>query len=297
MKATVLLLNICSIIFTQFFVSQARAPLTHLNYTNQYTEEVDAGLHVSTIYGFQDEWTRSFGGSGYVEKTTSPINFWFQCIDFELRAYFFIEPIHKTPGHGKEAFMSIAPEVKNLLHFYADNKEVKNLETWFGGGQFRHKIDPNVDKDHDIRITVRAVDHTNKQHTFEWKHFTRYPVSKCKPLPAQTPSTHLIMNIHTRDTNDKSVINHKVIAGIAKHMNYHLCVLGITRYELVIPRHALDSYLTNPALRHAAKTGLLKFILKNSYHPPPIDGGESNCYWQPISQNLALVCYFNQSHY
>jgi hypothetical protein len=105
------------------------------------------------------------------------------------------------------------------------------------------------------------------------------------------------MNIHTRTFDRVKTIRKEVIQGVVHHFAYHKCAIGFDDYELVIQRGQVPLYMKNENFSIAVKSGFIKLVLKNEYEPGPMamPGENHNCYWQAITQNLAILSHWKEN--
>ncbi len=245
-----------------------------------YTIPIDDGLHYSSIVAFGDEWNTTFWDERGSEPTPGPMYFWFRCLDHTLRGYFFIEGRAKKLLHNKEAFFATFRLFKARGKILVNGANV-DFRAWLGGGEFIVDVG-----EEDVRIEVKG-----------WKHYTIFPISQCKKSKPPSKEMKVIMNIHTRTFDRPYEMNEDVVKGVANHFAYHRCLLKIDQYELVVQPEQVPIYMKNAYIASAVRQGLFVFILKNIYHPPPIHmpGTNSNCYYQAVTQNLAILQHWKEN--
>ena len=143
---------------------------------DQNIVDIDEGVVYGEIRPFQDEWLAlQTKMPGHVTKSpAATIGFWFRCVNYQVRAYWFIEDI--TPlKHGKEAVMMPGTgEILNSGAFkmFADGVRLV-LHSSNAGGEFFFNISKEVPKNHVVDITIDGL-----------KHYTRFPVSACIEDPS-----------------------------------------------------------------------------------------------------------------
>ncbi len=147
----------------------------------------------------------------------------------------------------------------------------------------------------------------------DFKHYVRLPVSSCTSDPAfdvvtdgqyssnaaekkaAAPNKY-VMHIHLREYVNTSSANAQVVHGVAQHLYYHSCALGLQRYEVVIAQAQIDLFLRHAFIRSMVRQGRLRLLIRNPSVPSPLRyvnmHGQlptSNCYYQGYTQNLALL--------
>lgn len=247
------------------------------------TEMNDAGLHYMMVVPFGDEWNRTFSTPNNQWGTPGPVHFWFRCLDNELRSYFIIEGMNYL-NHGKEADMAIANTFRERVTLLADGEKI-NFKVWNGGGDFTVNVANKNVNDH-VHISVKG-----------WKHYAIFPLNQCRPSKPKSEKMKLVMNIHTRTFDRVEKINPNLIQGVVNHYAYHKCAIGIDDYELVIQKGQIPFYMKNENFSTAVKSGMIKLVYKNEYEPGPMymPGTDNNCYWQAITQNLAILQHWKEN--
>lgn len=177
--------------------------------------------------------------------------------------------------------MDIAFKFRDRVKLYVEKTRIQ-YGIWMGGGDFK------VDISH---MPSNATAHIYVE---DWNHYTIFPLSQCiaPPTAEQNKELKYVMTVYTRYFDNPHRLNKKATQGIANHFLYHRCALHLSHYELSVQAEQIPYFMKHPVLAEAAKQGYLTFYTKNSAIPPPIRNhqhGGSNCYWQAISQNLALL--------
>lgn len=248
-------------------------------------------MHYGLIPIFYEEWNKQLKERHNKIELPSPVNFWMKCVDRQIRGYFFIEHLQERLHHYKEANMPAAGVFKRVKLFI-DGKRIQ-FKTWYGGGDFVHDIDES-------KIVGNFEDHVVDVSMEGFRHYTRFPLSKCiKTLTYEEFITHkqnqilnyhqqhnlqhngvfdlnlqsksqYIMHIHLRDHSNHTMFNKRVVYGIAKHLEYHRCVMSLTGYEVAVHEENIPLFMENPYIAQAARNGWLTFLVRNKYNPSPI---------------------------
>lgn len=277
--------------FTGFYVLVSNAVQHNHNHNkhlphHSFSRPMDEHMHYSQILPFGDEWKRALGKTEYGDSP-APVNFWLKCIDKELRGYFHIEDTRKRPSHGKEGDMPIAYKFHEHVKMYADDKRI-DYGIWMGGGEFK------------VDLSHKANNATVNIYIEDWMHYIPFSLQDCTKFRPESklPETKYVMNMYTRYFDNPHKLDTRAIDAIAKHYLYHRCALGLSNYEINLQKEQIPYFMKNPVIAEGARSGLITFILKNPYIPTPIRNagrGGSDCYWQQISQNLALLRRWKQN--
>ena len=244
--------------------------------------DIDEGVHFGYIPVFENEWKKVLDRSDH--PVPSAFNFWFRCIDHEVRAYFHVEDL-RAFTHGKEADMPLEPHVKEKIKILVDDKPIE-FQSWFGGAQFYFQLPQNISRDYMSRIQIKG-----------FGHYTRFPSWKCSPPIPQTPTTKYVMHIHLREFIKPLALNADIVEGVLNHMNYHRCLLGVDRHEIVIQKEQIPFYLENRRVAQAVRKGWLHLLIRNPSVPAPIENNHqgSDCYWQAYTENLGLLRHWKEN--
>ena len=242
---------------------------------------IDRGIEYSQILPFSDEWDAFFRDS--LEKThLSPFQFWFRCIDREVRGYFYVERLSPL-DHDKEAYMQ--PDFyRHNLKITADGEPV-DFRVWNGGGDIFFNISANASIDHMVIIKIDG-----------FKHFTRFPVSKCHKARPVSTEQRFIMNSHLKDFAEKYEFNPVIVEGVLNHMYYHRCALRLDKYEMVVQSEYVSTFLANEKIARAVEDGWLTLLVRNPVIPSPIKiVNSSSCYYMAYTQNMAILQHWKEN--
>ena len=246
--------------------------------------DIDNGIQYGYILPYIDEWD-SFWKPKNGTFELSPFQFWFKCIENEVRGYFFLEDL-RVQNHAKEATIFDHGHLGTKVKLTADGIPIKLFRIWHGGGDFFFDIPPNTPSDHVIDIEMKG-----------FRHYTRFKVANCAKKKPRTEETKYIMHIHLRDFSKPSEFRPAIIDGVANHMAYHRCALNLHKYEVVIQREHLNVYLQNEKIAHAVQQGWITFVIRNPINPAPLHerNSPSNCYYQAYTQNMALLHHWQEN--
>ncbi len=309
---------------------RAFGKIRYATYPNEISEnivDIDHDLVYGEIRPFHDEWASLYNFNESDPKPPATISFWFRCVNYQVRGYYFIEDL--TPlSHSKEAIIvGMKPIIKkNLLKIFADGEPIR-FAVSNGGGDLYFNISSSVPKNHVVDITIPG-----------FKHFTHFPVSACindpsydivadgeynlyggkqgsvggppsegsssSPMGTQSltspsiPKTERIMHIHLKEFWNNSATNLHIVEGIARHMHYHFCALDLHRYEVVVAFQQVDNFLANVYIRAAVAKGWLRLLVRHLTLPAPMrylnKPTTSTCYYQAYTQNLCLLHYWKR---
>lgn len=245
--------------------------------------DIDEGIQYGYIQPYIHEWKSFWVGQDETFEM-SPFQFWFKCIDNEVRGWFFFEDVRK-PNHTKEAEIQDFDHVRGHVRILADGEPLKLFRLWHGGGDFFFDIPSGTPSDHMVKIEMKG-----------FRHFTRFKVSNCVKKKPVATSTKSIMHIHLREYTS-STFNPMIIDGIANHMAYHRCALKLDKYEVVIQQEHLGSYLQHPKIAYAVREGWITFLVRNPIIPSPVHeaNSPSNCYYQSYTQNMAILQHWKEN--
>ena len=242
-----------------------------------YVIPVDDGLYHATIQAYGPEWNATFPND---EIPSSPVYFWFRCLNQEVRVFFTIssmrkKPVYNQPEGGELKFGG--EKTMRHLKLLVDEKP-QAYRAWFGGADFT------------VDVSKKPLNSFMTVSVEGWSQITAFPISQCRPNVVEVRDTNLVMHVHTFDQYNKPQ-NSRLLRGLAKHLVYHRCALNLTKYEVVIQDDHLKQYLKNDDLRRFAEQGTLIFLLKG-YNPPRL--GYGNCNWQSVYENMAILRYWKQ---
>eukprot|EP01036_Dinobryon_divergens_P036077 gene36077-46898_t len=174
----------------------------------------DDGLYMATLNAFDNEWQNTFvkgvKGNDRVMKSNSPVNFWFRCVDMQVRGYFFIESLAQHPTPNFNDMVYGPDDMKRRFKLLADDKPLP-YESWHSGGDFY--IDASgKPATADIVISVEG-----------WVKYTAFPLSECTKSLPQPAEPEYLMHVHTYDHPKSIKLNKLYPSGIAHHLVYHRC--------------------------------------------------------------------------
>eukprot|EP01038_Epipyxis_sp_PR26KG_P010472 gene10472-14072_t len=245
-----------------------------------------------------------------------PIHMWIKCIDYNVRVYYFMENLMRGIEHLSTENFSI---LKGILSFKVNGEDVIRHKITSGGGDFRKDLNKmnNFHKMNVLQITIN-----------DWIHYGIFPISECKQSYNHSyfkNNRHKLTNSSTNINNDlgyhdnnniKNKVSYIISAytwdeydetsthasldklemkakAFARHAYYHICLLNITRYEAIIDLRDLSYFQNHIILQDLINQKLLYFVTKGN-HPSPLRGNTPK--WQGITQNLALLRYWNNNH-
>eukprot|EP01036_Dinobryon_divergens_P040245 gene40245-53183_t len=178
-----------------------------------YVRYTDDGLYRGTINAFENEWKRTFIDglkNPRLMTTSSPVDFWFRCVDKKIRGYFFIESLAQNPTANFNDMVYGPNDMEARFKLLADDKPLP-YKSWHSGGDF-------------------YIDATDKSITAEiiisvegWVKYTAFPLSECTRSLPQPAEPEYLMHVHTYDHSKSIKLNKLYPSGIAHHLVYHRC--------------------------------------------------------------------------
>ena len=263
--------------------------------------------------------------------TPSPFHFFFRCVDGVARMYFTVEDLHARPinnqPQGSEVKMPLVL-FKERIKLHVDRVQTE-YNLWHGGADVQVDVSDKPRRSY-LRVQINdwaqytafplsrcvrgrgARQRQGRQSLFsgsfifngsETVRSTLHlpsdgpwvrPLAVQQATPPHSPHyahNEIIVHVHTFDQfiGTPQPQNTYLIEGLAKHMVYHRCALNVTRYEVVIQDDHLDQYMANKHLAQFAREGWLVFLIKG-HRPARLY--YSNCNWQGLYENMALLRYW-----
>mmetsp|Transcript_5723 Transcript_5723/g.7941 ORF Transcript_5723/g.7941 Transcript_5723/m.7941 type:complete len:446 (+) Transcript_5723:46-1383(+) len=271
-------MNMLAIVFLIFFQFEFAQSIYVDPQYKDFVRITDDGLDRGSISAYDNEWKKTFIDglkNPRLMTTSSPVDFWFRCVDKKVRGYFFIDSLAQHPTENFNDLVYGPDDMKRRFKLLVDDKPLP-YDTWHSGGDFYIDVSQKP-ANSEIIISVEG-----------WLRYTSFSLSKCTKSLPQPAEPEYLMHVHTYDHPKSIKLNKLYPSGIAHHLVYHRCALNVTKYELIIQPEHLQRYLRNPHLAKFAQQGWLKFVLKSD-HPSRMNLPFIYNYHQGIYENQALL--------